>query len=164
MARPKTKQELLDLSEKNFKRLSDFIGALPVEKQKAEFTGETMNRNIRDVLTHLHHWHMMLRDWYEVGMSGKKPDMPAKGYTWKTTPALNRKIWEDYQSVSLEEARSMLDQSYQDTRRMIEGLSNEELFEKKRYTWTGSTSVGSYMVSATSSHYDWAYKLIKKNI
>ena len=34
--------------------------------------------------------------------------------------------------------------------------------EKKKYKWTGSTSLGAYLVSATSSHYDWAYKLIKK--
>ncbi|HOP45228.1 MAG TPA: ClbS/DfsB family four-helix bundle protein, partial [Flavobacteriales bacterium] len=38
----------------------------------------------------------------------------------------------------------------------------EELFEKKRYRWTGSTSLGAYLVSATSSHYDWALKLIQK--
>lgn len=37
-----------------------------------------------------------------------------------------------------------------------------ELFEKKRYKWTGTTLLGAYFVSATSSHYDWAYKLIKK--
>ena len=39
---------------------------------------------------------------------------------------------------------------------------DDELFEKKRYKWTGSTSLGAYLVSATSSHYDWAFKLIKK--
>ena len=41
---------------------------------------------------------------------------------------------------------------------------DEELFTKKKYHWTGSTSLGSYLVSATSSHYDWALKLIRKSI
>ena len=38
-----------------------------------------------------------------------------------------------------------------------------ELFEKRRYRWTGSTSVGSYAVSATTSHYDWAMKHLRKS-
>jgi hypothetical protein len=44
----------------------------------------------------------------------------------------------------------------------METHSDEELFEKKRYQWTGTTSLGSYLVSATSSHYEWALKLIKR--
>ena len=32
------------------------------------------------------------------------------------------------------------------------------------YHWTATTSLGSYLVSATSSHYDWALKLIRKSI
>ena len=43
-----------------------------------------------------------------------------------------------------------------------ETFSNEELFTKKAFDWTGTTSLGSYCVSATFSHYDWATKDIKK--
>jgi hypothetical protein len=39
--------------------------------------------------------------------------------------------------------------------------TDEELFTKKRYGWTGSTSLGAYLVSATSSHYDWALKTLR---
>jgi hypothetical protein len=61
-----------------------------------DFPEGTLNRNLRDVLGHLHHWHLMLLDWYAVGMSGKKAAMPAEGYKWSETPALNRWIWEQY--------------------------------------------------------------------
>ena len=44
----------------------------------------------------------------------------------------------------------------------IERFSNDELFSKKYFDWTGTTTLGSYCVSATSSHYDWAIKDIKK--
>jgi hypothetical protein len=101
-------------------------------------------------------------NWCSVGMTGGKPEMPAKGYSWKTTPDLNRWIWEKYQEVSLEKAKEHIKSSYYELRKIIEEFSNEELFEKKRYKWTGSTSFGAYLISATSSHYDWAYKLIKK--
>jgi hypothetical protein len=45
---------------------------------------------------------------------------------------------------------------------LIEAHGDEELFTKKRYAWTGSTSLGAYLVSATSSHYDWATKKLRK--
>lgn len=47
---------------------------------------------------------------------------------------------------------------------IIEKHTDEELFTKKKYKWTGSTSLGSYLISATSSHYDWALKLMKKGL
>lgn len=162
MPRPKTKEELLSLSQANFQDLNTFIDSLSDAQRNVEFPPGTMNRNIRDVLAHLHHWHIMLIEWYEVGMTGIKPDMPAKGYTWKDTPALNKKIWEQYADTPLGETRSMLSGSFMQVRAIIERHSDKELFEKKRYKWTGSTSMGSYLVSATSSHYDWALKLIKK--
>ncbi|WP_138429304.1 ClbS/DfsB family four-helix bundle protein [Fodinibius saliphilus] len=162
MPRPKTKDELLTLSEENFRKLNDFIAAYSDNEKEKKFPKGTMNRNIRDVLAHLHHWHMMMLDWYEVGMAGDDPDMPAKGYTWKTVPDLNKKIWEKYRDTPLKSVQRMLNKSYKDVREIIHKHTNNELFEKKRYHWTGTTSLGAYLVSATSSHYDWAYKLIKK--
>jgi hypothetical protein len=44
---------------------------------------------------------------------------------------------------------------------IIEKHTDEELFTKKKYAWTGTTSLGSYLISATSSHYDWGLKTIK---
>lgn len=162
MPRPKTKTALIELSTKNFQQLNAYIDSMSESLQNKEFPAGTMNRTIRDVLAHLHEWHLMMLGWYKIGMAGNKPDMPAKGYTWKTTPDLNRVIWEKYKNTNLKDVRKMLNKSYQDIQKLIENHSNNELFEKKRYKWTGSTSLGSYLVSCTSSHYDWAYKLIKK--
>ena len=162
MPRPKSKTELLELGQANYQALMEFVNSQSNEAKMAEFPEGTMNRNIRDVLGHLHHWHLMMLDWYNVGMTGKKPDMPAKGYTWKTTPDLNRWIWEKYNSEDLETVIIWLNDSYEDLRKVITKHSDKELFTKKKYHWTGSTSLGSYLVSATSSHYDWALKLIKK--
>ncbi|MEO9483628.1 MAG: ClbS/DfsB family four-helix bundle protein [Ekhidna sp.] len=162
MPRPKTKEELLILGKANYERLLALVDSLTSEQQSADFPPGTLNRNIRDVLTHIHHWHLMLLDWYKVGMAGAKPEMPAKGYTWKTMPDLNKKIWEDYQKVSLAEGRKLLNESFMKVQKLIQHHTDEELFEKKRYSWTGSTSLGAYLISATSSHYDWGLKLIKK--
>lgn len=162
MPRPKSKTELVNLSNENFQKLNDFIELLSKQEQQSEFPKGTMNRNIRDVLAHLHHWHLMMLDWYVVGMSGKKPDMPAKGYTWKTTPELNKWILNKYKNEDLNTSKKYLNDSFRKIQVVINSHSDEELFEKKRYKWTGTTSLGAYLVSNTSSHYEWALKLIKK--
>jgi hypothetical protein len=164
MARPKTKAELQAQSQNNYQKLMAYIEGLAEEVQQGEFPPQYMNRHISDVLAHLHHWHLMFLQWYEVGMQGKKPEMPAPGYSWKTTPELNRKIWEQYQHTSLQKARELLEGSTQQVHALIDKHSDEELFTKKQYQWTGSTSLGAYLISATSSHYDWALKLIKKYV
>lgn len=162
MPRPTNKDQLLQASELNFKKLFTQIDSLDSEQQESEFPAGTLNRNIRDVLAHLHHWHLMMLEWYAVGMSGEKPIMPAPGYTWKTVPDLNRNIQEQYRNSPLEEVRSKLEHSHQQIQNLIEKHSNTELFEKKHYPWTGSTSLGAYLISASSSHYDWALKLLKR--
>jgi hypothetical protein len=43
-------------------------------------------------------------------------------------------------------------------------FSNEELFTKQHFHWTGTTTLGSYCISALSSHYDWATKKIRAHI
>lgn len=162
MPRPTNKLELLKYSEGNYQKLLSFLESFNNQEQEKEFPEGTMNRNIRDVLTHLHHWHLMMKDWYDLGMKGEKPDIPAKGYTWKTTPELNRLIWEKYQNTKLSTSKELLANSHQMICQIIEQHTEEELFTKKRYKWTGTTSLGAYLISATSSHYDWALKLIKK--
>jgi hypothetical protein len=57
-----------------------------------------------------------------------------------------------------------LRESHEQVRGVIKAYAEDELFEKKRYRWTGSTSVGSYAVSATTSHYDWAQKHLRKSV
>jgi hypothetical protein len=162
MSRPKNKSDLLIQAKENYEILIQFVDSFSGEEREKDFPEGTLNRNIKDVLAHLHAWHLMVLDWYTVGMSGEKPHMPAKGYTWRTMPDLNREIQQRYAQVSLEDAKGLLRQSYSTVLKMIEMHSDQDLFTKQKYHWTGSTSLGAYLISATSSHYDWAYKLIRK--
>lgn len=164
MPKPKSKKELIEVSQKNYKTLMNLVSGYSDIEAAKEFPEGTLNRNIRDVLSHLHHWHVMMTNWYEVGMTGEKPFMPAKGYTWKSLPELNKVIWLEYQNTDLATAKRLLDISYQRTQSIMANHTNEELFEKKRYKWTGSTSLGVYLIANTSSHYDWAIKIIKQSM
>ena len=162
MARPATKDELLALSNKNYLKLTELVNSLSEEEQKMKFPFEDRDKNIRDVLGHLHEWHLMMIKWYTAGMKGEKPVIPAEGFTWKTLPDLNAVIWEKYQNVNLEDVKKKLNDSHNEIEALIKSHTNDELFTKKLYPWTKTTSLGSYFISSTSSHYDWAYKKIQK--
>ena len=164
MARPTTKQDLEFLAKENYQKLLSLIETLHERQREETFPEGTMNRNIRDVIGHLYHWHLLFLSWYEVGMRGEKPKIPKEGYTFADTPKLNQEIWAECQKISLAEVFSKFEVTHNKVFQIIEKHTDEELFTKKKYHWTGSTSLGSYLVSATSSHYDWALKLIRKSI
>ena len=164
MARPTSKKDLLVQSRVRYAALNALIDGYSAADQQRAIKPGTMNRNIRDVLAHLHHWHLLMQEWYAVGMKGGKPQMPAKDFTWATTPELNRWIHGQYTAVPLKKVRTLLDRSHAEVMSLIERHTDAELFTKKHYAWTGSTSLGAYLVSCTSSHYDWALKLIRKGL
>lgn len=134
MPRPKNKKELSELSNLNFNKMFELIGTFDEEEIiNGKIPFEDRDKNIRDILAHLHHWHLMMLEWYRVGMSGEKPDMPSKGYTWKTLPDLNQEIWKKYQDVAYTKVVTMLEESFSEIQAIINQHSDEELFEKKKY-------------------------------
>jgi hypothetical protein len=164
MPRPATKKDLLELSEINFNKLLDFIYALPEVYQTKTYTNDELNdrdKTISDVICHLHEWHLMMDSCYKIGMAGKKPVIPAEGVTWQTLPVLNHRIYEKYQGTELKQAVTLLKKSHKKMMAIIEQHTDDELFTKKRYSWTGTTSLGAFLISSTSSHYDWGLKTIK---
>ena len=75
---------------------------------------------------------------------------------------MNVGFWEKHQSTPYVEAVTMLKESHARViAEQIELFSDEALFGRAYFSWTGTTSLGAYCASATSSHYDWAMKNIK---
>ena len=163
MPRPKTKEELKQAGEENFAKLFALIDSLSKKKQVQEFSFEDRDRNIRDVLVHLYEWQVLLLNWIKTNQSGITAKFLPENYNWKTYPDMNAKIWEKHQATNYEKAISLLNQTHKKCMKLIDSFTEEELFTKKYFPWTGSTSLGSYCVSSTSSHYDWAIKKIKKH-
>jgi hypothetical protein len=164
MSRPTDKKGLLELSEANFNKLLDFIDGLPDEVKNKTYKNNELNdrdKTVSDVICHLHEWHLMMENWYKIGMAGKKPAIPAEDVTWQTLPVLNHRIWEKYKGTELKAAIGLLKKSHKKIMEIIEKHTDDELFTKKKYEWTGTTSLGAYLISSTSSHYDWGLKTIK---
>jgi len=172
MGRPTTKAELLSAAGDAFAKLWTLVDSLSAEQQAAEFTFPvegrkeahwTRDKNLRDVLIHLYEWHRLLIDWTaDKSRGGSAPFLP-EPYNWKSYGDMNVEFWKKHQMTSLAKAREMLMKSHAETISVIESYSDTELFTKKHFDWTGTSSLGSYCVSATVAHYEWGAKKLKEH-
>jgi hypothetical protein len=174
MSRATTKQDLTEAATAQFEKLFAMIDGMSQSDQTAVFCFDAdaagkeahwkRDKNIRDVLVHLYEWHQLLLGWVAANQGGEgKPFLP-KPYNWKTYGDMNVGFWEKHQGTSYEASRNILNESHAAVLDLIAGFTDEELFEKKHFPWTGTTNLSSYCISATSSHYDWAMKKIKTQI
>lgn len=173
MARAKNKEALEKNSTNSFSKLMEQIDSLSSELKEGVFpfdstTGKEAHwgrdKTIKDLLIHLYEWHSLLLNWVRNNIEDNKIQFLREGYNWKSYGAMNQKFVEEHATTSLKEAESFLTKSHAEVMDMLHEFSNEELFEKNVFSWVGGSTLGSYFVSATSSHYEWAYKKILKYI
>ncbi len=161
MSRPATRAELLERSVSEFETLLGLAESIPAERRPGP--SDYPRGSVKDMLAHLDAWHRMFLEWERVGRTGNVAEMPAPGHTWKTTPALNMEIHERHAGDPWEEVIVSLRDSHTAVVTVIASYADDDLFEKQRYRWTGSTSVGSYAVSASTSHYEWAMRHLRRS-
>ena len=171
MARPQTKEDLLIAANENYEKLNGLIEKMsdeqlttPFDFSKDEKKKEAhwkRDKNLRDVLIHLYEWHQLILNWVESNQKGEEKPFLPEPYNWRTYGDMNVEFWKKHQNTSLEDATKALQKSHKDVLKLVENFTNEELFSKKVYKWVGGSTLGSYFVSATSSHYDWAIKKLK---
>jgi len=99
MARPKTKEEMIEAAESSFEKLWKFIDSMSEESLNTEFDFSDdatkkeahwkRDKNLRDVLIHLYEWHQLLIKWVEANTAGQKTDFLPEPYTWKTYGDMN---------------------------------------------------------------------------
>jgi len=161
MPRAQNKQQLLDFGKREFDRLMELVGKLTPDQRDKEHVFD--NRTTKDIVAHLYAWQLLELTWYEEGMSGKKPAVPAPGYTFKDAPELNEKLYQEYKSIVWDDLSKKFTKSHNQLLNIVEKHSDEELSTKRKYAWTGSTSITCYLASGLSSHYVWAIDLIRKH-
>jgi hypothetical protein len=165
--RPSNKDELIKAAQDNFEKLMSMAAENVTFNPKIAETGKELHwgrdKNVRDVLVHLYEWHNLLLNWVNENKKGNKCNFLPESYNWKNYGDMNVEFWKKHQNTSFEESVKMVNESHSRVMSLILELSNEELFEKKHYNWTGTTSIGAYCISATSAHYEWAMKKIKTN-
>lgn len=174
MPRATTKHDLMTSANEQFDKMWKLIDSMSEEEQNQSFNfGNNLNKkeahwsrdkNLRDVLVHLYEWHQLLLTWVKANQNGDaKPFLP-EPYNWKTYGQMNIGFWEKHQATSYAKAKEILKQSHDNVMKLIDTFTSDELFAKDRFTWVGTSTLGSYCVSNTASHYDWAIKKIKQHI
>ena len=170
MARATTKPDLVEAANEKFDKLWQLIDAMTADEQSANFAfgaekGKEAHwgrdKNLRDVLVHLYEWHQLLLNWVTTNQIGDPMSFIPVPYNWRTHGQLNVDFWEKHQQTTLKDSMLMLKESHVKVMRTIERFSNDELFMKGSFSWIGASTLGSYCVSNTASHYDWAMKKIR---
>ena len=160
MARPENKIDLLAAIKKERVALDQCLESLsPQEMNEPGIVGHW---SVKDVLAHLSAWEGMCLGWYKTGLQGETPQLPAPGFKWNQITELNQKIYEEHQDDPLEEVLALFQESSREILGLIQELSNEQLFAAGHYAWVKKNTLGTYLISNTSSHYAWARKEIKK--
>lgn len=171
MARPQNKKELLEAAGSHYDKLLEIIDSMTEKELQTPFDFSAdvkkkeahwkRDKNLRDVIMHLHEWHNLLLQWLENNKAGIRRPFLMEGYNWKTYGDMNVWFWKNAQDIPLEKAMEKLKDSHHKVMDAITAMTEEELFTKSVYDWVGGSNIGSYCISATSSHYDWAMKKIK---
>lgn len=174
MPRPTNKNDLLEASETNFRLLMNIADSMSEKALNTvfDFSGEKSkkeahwqrDKDLKDVFTHLYEWHQLVLKWVESNMKGVRADLLPAPYNWKTYGDMNMEFWKKHRDTSLSDARAMLERSHRDVMALAERFSNEELFTKGFFGWTGNITLGGFFVSNMSSHYNWAIKKLKAHI
>jgi len=87
-----SKRELVRAIEDEHRSLVLLLDSIPTSRHRDEGNwgdGWTIN----DLLAHLTEWEQMFLRWFREGQAGKRPTLPAPGFKWSETPALNCAIW-----------------------------------------------------------------------
>jgi hypothetical protein len=160
LSRPLNKPQLLSAIEKEYGALEKYLAGLtPAEMT---FSAGPEAWTVRDILAHLYEWQQMFFTWYESGLRGETPALPAPGYKWNQLPALNQSIHDKYCGLTPEQALALFRESHQRTAHFIEKLPEADLCSPGLYPWMNQNTLMAYLNSITAAHYVWALKDAKK--
>ena len=159
MSRFTSKQELLDDVVKERTKLEDLLAAIPDDQKLVEVTD---GMSVKDFLAHRTEWGRMAIRWYEEAKAGGTPAVPTERYKWNQLKELNADIHDRFARVPLDEIEVNFADVHDRLYELIEGTTDEELFTKQYYSFTGSSDLATYLNSATASHYRSARRHIQK--
>ncbi|WOO86484.1 ClbS/DfsB family four-helix bundle protein [Mollicutes bacterium LVI A0039] len=172
MARATTKIDLVTSGNESYEKTIKLLNTLTSEQLNSEFTFDYSNdkeahwardKNVRDVLIHLYEWHRLILSWVVDNQNGNPHQFLKEGYNWRSYGQMNVEFWKMHQDTSFDEALELFKTSHGQVMELIDTLSNDQLFAKGAFDWVGGSTLGSYFVSVTASHYTWAMKKIRKH-
>jgi hypothetical protein len=160
MKKPTTKQELLDSSKKGFELLMATIENLPASERVKEWKTKERDKNLNDVIYHLHAWHKLLLHWLSILKEGGKPAIPKEGYTWDDIDVLNHELWLDAQKHTLMDTLELFKITYQACAKEVQSLTEDQIF--KSFSPSFNHPIIGLLDGCMAEHYAWAMEILKE--
>ena len=159
MSKFTTKQELGDEVAKERRLLSELLAQIPDEQKLVEVTD---GMSVKDFLAHRAEWGRMMIGWYAEAKAGGSPAVPSERFKWNQLKELNAWIHDGFAEDSLPEVEQWFVDVQDLLDQMLEEITEEELFAKKYYAFTGKSDLATYVNASSASHYRSARRLIGK--
>jgi hypothetical protein len=161
MAIPPTRALLVADAEKERDNLSALIAGM--SREQLMWPG-AYGWSAKDHVVHLAEWERMLFGWYDAGLRGEDPPVPAEGYTWATLTELNQRIYEQHRDDQLEHVLADWRDSSGRLVRFAGSAADAELFTPGIFAWTGRGTLASFVYECGPNHYRWAAVEIKRGL
>lgn len=168
MPEPSSAVALQAAAVRGFRTFEDVIDDLPRERWDAPFPapdgfGEShpagRDRDLQDVLNHLHAWHELLLGWLDAVDRGRRPAYPAEGYRWAELDVLNLKLRDRYRIRDAAHAWARLQASHAAALGRVSGISEDVLFDEERFDWLDG-ALAEPAHECLGGHYAWAVEAI----
>lgn len=154
-----SKRQFLDEVTEERSKLEELLVQIPDEEKLVEVID---GMSVKDFLAHRTEWGRMMIRWLHEARLGETPAVPTEKHKWNQLNELNAEIQRRFADVSLEvieeEFKSVHDRLFT----LIESTSEDELFTKDYYSFTGASDLITYLNSASASHYRSARRHINK--
>ncbi len=156
-----SKAELLAVAAAEFEKLERMIAEVASAAALAKDAEDT---SIKDVVAHRAHWIDLFLGWYAEGQAGRAVFFPAPGYKWSELKRYNADLRAGQCDLSWDQARNMLREAHGKLLRLLEGLSEGDLYSGPMKGAKNAWTTGRWAEAAGPSHYRSAAKYIRMRL
>ena len=128
-----SREELKDEIKKTHSRFIAEFDNIPEEKK--DLRAEGVDRTPAENLAYQVGWTTLLLKWEQDERNGLEVKTPSEQFKWNQLGELYQWFTDTYAGLSLHELRAMLDRNIQGICKMIDSMSDEELFAPHRRRW-----------------------------
>lgn len=153
MAVPANKTELLHAVVDGYEKLSRDLDRVPADRAREHsMPGHAADTVMcpADLVAYLIGWNELVLSWHTQRSKGVEPTFPAEGFAWNQLGNLAAKFYGDHASSSWPDLLSQFETAKNGIVRLIQELSNEELYGAP---WYGKYTAGRMIQFNTSSPY-----------
>lgn len=172
MPQPQDKSSLLEQAQQSYSTLMDLITSTESKPLETDFeplpastkcTTFAQGNNLRDLLVHAYEWQRLQSAFVDNIRKGEPRDFIPDPYR-KNYKEMDQANWQRHQSTPLDKSIALLQGSHKEMIDLMETFTQDQLFEKKVFKVTYTTTMAAYFISVTISPYTQILKRLKSHL